>query len=223
MKSKTHNWTIFYFIISVAFFALFLSATIYEIIVVPTEASIALGILLLISPIPLFTILWGKKTPRNWKRLLGWIIVEAIYNPFLGIPIWVAWTRKNNKSRYGDEAAFKQEAIEAQVRREVAKEKSRKLATKMVAANAALTAYEKLSPEQQENAIQTGLHLGALAALNPDKAKQVKNAVSNLGNPRKSSRANAVERIKELNALYENKLISKQEYESKKSEILSQL
>lgn len=228
LKSKIHSWTIFYFITSIAFFALLLSLTVYEIVKGTIEegtieTSILLCILLAISTIPFLIILWGRKTPRNWKRLLGWIIVEAIYNPVFGIPIWVAWTRKNNKARYGDEAAFKQEAIEAQVRREVAKEKSRKLATKLVAANAALAAYEKLSPEQQENAIQAGLHLGALAALNPDKAKQVKNAISNFGNSEKPSSSNAMGRIKELNMLYENQLISKQEYESKKAEILKQI
>jgi len=230
LKSKTYKWTIFYFITSVAFFALLFFVSFsraYPSEGVPEEGAlegnILSAVLLLVSSVPAFTIILGKKTPRNWKRLLGWIIVEAIYNPILGIPVWVAWTRKDNKSRYGDEAAFKKETIEAQVRRDVAKEKSRKLATKMVAANAALVAYKKLSPEQQENAIQAGLHLGALAALNPNKAKQVKNAISNLGNSGKASSSNTMERMKELNLLFENQLISKQEFESKKSEILSQL
>jgi len=170
-KPKTHGWTTFYFFMSVAFFALLLALAVYEIVNGSSleegaiEASVLLGILLIVSSIPFFTILWGKKTPRNWKRLLGWIIFESIYNPLFGIPIWIAWTRKNNKARYGDEVAFQQEAVEAQAKREVAKERNRKLATKMVTASAALQAYEKMSPKQRENAVQAGLHLGALIAV----------------------------------------------------------
>ena len=228
--SATYGWTIFYFITSIVFFATisyFAYTEAYPSEGSPEEgaieASAVFGVLLAISTIPFFIITFGRKTPRNWKRLLGWIIVEAIYNPFIGVPVWVAWTRKDNKSRYGDEAAFQQEKVEAQARREVAKERNRKIGTTLVALNAANEVYEKMTPEQREKAIQAGLHLGALAALNPDKAKQVKNAVSNLGNPRKSSSANAMERIKELNMLCENQLISKQEYESKKTEILNQI
>ena len=228
MKSQTHSWVVFYFSISVVIFALAFTVSImgaYS----PDENALAvisiIGIFLLLSLIPLFIILMGKKTPRNWKRLLGWIIVESIYNPLFGIPLWIAWTRKNNKARFGDEMAFKREAAETQARRKAARENTRKLATQLVAANAALDVYKKLSPEQKKNAMRAGLYIGALAALNPDKAKQAKNAISNLGKSKSSSvgTGNALERIQELNKLYENKLISRQEYESKKSEILSSL
>jgi hypothetical protein len=224
-KPKTHSWTTFYFFMSVALFASLSAFTVYdqETRTEAVEVCIVVGALLLISTIPFFIILFGNKTPRNWKRLLGWIIVESIYNPLFGIPIWIAWARKNNKARYGDEAAFKQEALEAQDRREVARERNRKLATKMVAANAALAAYEKLPPKQRENAVKAGLHLWALAALNPDKAKQVKNAINNLANNGSISGSTAMQRIQELKLLYENNLISKQEFKSKKSEILSQI
>jgi len=212
-KSATHAWTTFYFITSIVLFA--------------TIAYFAdnefFGILLVISTIPFFIITFGRKTPRNWKRLLGWIIIETIYNPFIGVPVWVAWIRKDNKSRYGDEVAFQQEKAEAQARREVLKERTRKVGTTLVALNAATEVYEKMTPEQREKALQAGLHLGALATLNPDKAKKIKSVITNLGTSEKGSGSNALERVQELNKLFKNQLISRQEYETKKAEILRQI
>ncbi len=154
LKSKIHGWTALYFFMSIALFALLMSLAVHEIVKGPIEdgtieACLLVSILFAVSTIPFFTILYGKKTPRNWKRLLGWIIVESIYNPVFGIPIWVAWAKKSNKARYGDEAAFRQEAIEAQARKEAANERYRKIGTNLVMFSAATQAYEKMSPEQR--------------------------------------------------------------------------
>lgn len=86
--------------------------------------------------------------------------------------------------------------------------------------DSAMSVYEKADPKQKEIMLETALRVGALAAVNPDKAKQLKNAIGNLGTPPKAS---AQERIQELNELYKNKLISRQEYETKRAEILSRL
>lgn len=231
VKSKTHAWTVFFFLMSVSFFAYNASLDASEI----AKGSIGeetkricllFGILFVVSTIPLLTILFGKRTPRNWNRLLGWIIVESIYNPVFGIPIWIAWVKERNKARYGDEVAFRQEAIEAQIRGEAIDKRIRKILTKAVAANAVTTAYKNMSPEKREQVMQAGIDLTILAALNPDKTKQVKKALSNLGNFGSSgapTKASAAERMQELKHLYENKLISRHEYEAKRSEILSQL
>ena len=231
VKSKTHGWTVFFFFMSVAFFAYHVSLDAREIVKGTSGertqiACLLYSILFVASTIPLLTILFGERTPGNWNRLRGWIIVESIYNPVFGIPIWIAWVKERNKARYGDEVAFRQEAIEAQIRGEATDKRIRKILTKAVAANAVTTAYQNMSPEKREQVMQAGIDLTILAALNPDKTKQVKKALSNLGNFGSSgapTKASAAERMQELKHLYENKLISRHEYEAKRSEILSQL
>ena len=92
--------------------------------------------------------------------------------------------------------------------------------------DSALQAYEKADTDKQEAIIDAALRVGLLAAINPEKTKKVKSFISNSLDPASPSHpqnSTVADRIRELKTLYENQLITTQEYETKKAEIIDQL
>jgi len=88
----------------------------------------------------------------------------------------------------------------------------RKAFTRLLLLDSAITAFNKANPEQQQHMIR----LGMLAALNPDKTRQIKDRLIS-GGPSPRSR------LEELKALHKDGLITESEYEEQKKEILSEL
>lgn len=201
------------------------------------EMSCMFGSLFLLATIPIWRITLGKNTPRNYQKLLFWIILETIYDPVFGIPVWIFWVR--NKAQYGDEAAFKIEKQKLEIEQQKKKIKWQKITaplrkeislrkgiSSLIITHEALKAYENATEKQQ----QTMVNIGLLALLNRDKTKRVKNFVTNAIDPASakaprptSQPKSAQDRLLELKKLYDNQLITLQEYEAKKAEIIRQL
>ena len=89
--------------------------------------------------------------------------------------------------------------------------------TRAILFDSAATAFENLNDRQQQALIENGAKLWLLARLNPEKAKKAKELLTG------SKKPSAQERLNELKALHENQLITAQEYEAKKAEIINQL
>lgn len=83
----------------------------------------------------------------------------------------------------------------------------------MVLWSAALEAFRKANDEQKQTMVDVGLRTWALAKLNPEKTKQIKSML----NPIPPS---VKERLAELRSLHEDGLITEQEYDARKAEIL---
>ncbi|MCK4564497.1 MAG: SHOCT domain-containing protein [Verrucomicrobia bacterium] len=102
----------------------------------------------------------------------------------------------------------------------------KRAANQAIVWDSALQAYEKADPDKQEAIIDAALRVGLLAAINPEKTKKVKSFISNSFDPASPSHpqnSTVSDRIRELKTLYENQLITTQEYETKKAEIIDQL
>ncbi len=103
----------------------------------------------------------------------------------------------------------------------------KKAATNLVLLDSALKVYQKAGEKQKEAMVDSALRVGVLAALNPEKAKTVKNHIKNkvagsvgLSDVDKRSIA---DRMQELKALHQAQLITAEEYEAKKAELLNNL
>ena len=96
--------------------------------------------------------------------------------------------------------------------------------TRSLLLDSALAAYEK--SDNKEAIIDAAVRAGALAALNPGKAKEIKNrifgAIDSLGS-NKQEHSTVADRMEALDQLFDKQLITEQEYEEKRAEILSQL
>lgn len=102
----------------------------------------------------------------------------------------------------------------------------KRAANQAIVWNSALQAYEKADPDKQEAIIDAALRVGLLAAINPEKTKKVKSFISNSLDPASPSHpqnSTIADRLQELKTLHENQLITTQEYEAKKAEIMDQL
>jgi hypothetical protein len=89
--------------------------------------------------------------------------------------------------------------------------------TRAILFDSALNAFEKLNETQRAAVVENGAKLWLLARLNPEKTKKVKELLTG------GKKQSAQERLDELKTLRENQLITAQEYEAKKAEIISQL
>jgi hypothetical protein len=89
--------------------------------------------------------------------------------------------------------------------------------TRVILIDSALDAFGKLPDSTQQELMKNGVKLGLLAALNPEKTKKAKEFLT--GGNKQSTQ----ERLNELKTLRENQLITAQEYEAKKAEIINQL
>ncbi len=89
--------------------------------------------------------------------------------------------------------------------------------TRAILFDSAATAFTNLNDRQQQALIENGIKLWFLARLNPEKAKRVKEFLT------AGKKPSAQERLDELKTLQENQLITAQEYEAKKAEIINQL
>lgn len=88
----------------------------------------------------------------------------------------------------------------------------RKAFTRFLLFDSAMRVFSKADDQQKQNMIR----LGMLAALNPDKTRQIKERLIP-GGPSPRSR------LEELKALQEDGLITEPEYEQRKQEILSEI
>ena len=182
----------------------------------------------LIEVVPLFLLVFKICSHRAWSVLRLFLVVEffgtliallaAFENPFLfyyvlpmvlfGITLLRCWENDANLAHYG-------------VLRETIKNKNkfdwRRSLTKAIILDSAMTAYENAGEKKQKAILEAGVRLGLLAMLNPEKTKKVKELLTS------SEKSSAQERLNELKTLRQNQLITAQEYEAKKSEILSQL
>lgn len=93
----------------------------------------------------------------------------------------------------------------------------RRVITRQIVLDSALSAYEKLDPKQQQTVMSATLRTWMLAKLNPDKARKVKERL--LGGEQPSVQ----DRLEKLKQLHEQGLITEQEYEAKKAEIINEL
>lgn len=89
--------------------------------------------------------------------------------------------------------------------------------TRAILFDSAATAFENLNDRQQQALIENGAKLWLLARLNPEKTKRVKEFLTG------GKKQSAQDRLNELKTLGENQLITAQEYEAKKAEIINQL
>ncbi|NOU35190.1 MAG: hypothetical protein HOO88_00205 [Kiritimatiellaceae bacterium] len=89
--------------------------------------------------------------------------------------------------------------------------------TRAILFDSAATAFDNLNDRQQQAVIENGIKLWFLARLNPEKTKKVKEFLTG------GKKQSAQERLNELKALRESLLITEQEYEVKKAEILNRL
>jgi len=89
--------------------------------------------------------------------------------------------------------------------------------TRAILLDSAAVAFGNLDDHQKQAVIENGAKLWLLARLNPEKTKKVKELLTG------SKKQSAQERLDELKTLRENQLITAQEYEAKKAEIIDQL
>lgn len=86
--------------------------------------------------------------------------------------------------------------------------------TKLVLWNSALSAYNRLSYDQRKTVVDVGIRSWLLAKLNPEKTKQIKNALTSSG------KVSVADRLAELKSLHDQGLITETEYSSKRADIL---
>ncbi len=89
--------------------------------------------------------------------------------------------------------------------------------TRLILIDSALDAFAKLPDSTQQEVMKNGAKLGLLAMLNPEKTKKAKEFLTG------GNKQSAQERLNELKTLRENQLITAQEHEAKKAEILNRL
>jgi len=89
--------------------------------------------------------------------------------------------------------------------------------TRAILLDSAAVAFGNLDDHQKQAVIENGAKLWLLARLNPEKTKKVKELLTG------GNKQSAQERLNELKTLRENQLITAQEYEAKKAEILNRL
>jgi hypothetical protein len=88
--------------------------------------------------------------------------------------------------------------------------------TKLVLLDSALKAFETADDRQKQAVIEVGSRAWLLAKLNPEKAKQVKSMLNPIPPTVK-------ERLAELKALYDDGMITEQEFEKRKQELLNEV
>lgn len=89
--------------------------------------------------------------------------------------------------------------------------------TRAILFDSAATAFDNLNDRQQQAVIENGAKLWLLARLNPEKTKRVKELLTG------GKKTSAQDRLNELKTLRETQLITAQEYEAKKAEIIKQI
>lgn len=96
-------------------------------------------------------------------------------------------------------------------------EKLRRVLTREILRDSAMQAYSDADEKTRQKIMDVAIRAGALAVLNPDKTRQVKEFLTGGGQP---SVQNRLEKLKQL---HQQGLITGQEYEDKRAEILEEL
>lgn len=154
------------------------------------------------------------------------VISACVIITFGIIIIWVLFNRtkiKVESNKPGENEKLPKERLDLPAINPVTPSKNsfssslKKGLTRAILFDSALNAFENLDDRQKQAVIENGAKLWLLARLNPEKTKKVKELLTG------GKKQSAQERLDELKTLRENQLITAQEYEVKKAEIINLL